>query len=132
MKKKRFVVTGLFICLTLLLLGLWNASVLRSKAAKNNDSAILQNIKEKQDQISKAEKEKSGLKKNLSDVQSIQKNLESKKKEVFECPEKILVRQVGKYPICAYDNEQFYTLNTIYNIIVQVMLQVYSIVMQNF
>ena len=42
-----------------------------------------------------------------------------RKKEVFECPEKILVRQVGKYPICAYDNEQFYTLNTIYNIIIK-------------
>ena len=41
-----------------------------------------------------------------------------RKKEVFECPEKILVRQVGKYPICAYDNEQYYTLNTIYNIII--------------
>ncbi|MBR4607824.1 MAG: peptidoglycan DD-metalloendopeptidase family protein [Lachnospiraceae bacterium] len=82
MKKKRFVVTGLLICLTLLLMGLWNASVLRSKAAKNNDSTILQNIKEKQEQISKAEKEKSGLKKNLSDVQSIQKNLESKKKDL--------------------------------------------------
>ncbi len=42
-----------------------------------------------------------------------------RKKEVFECPEKILVRQVGKFPICAYDNEQFYTLNTIYNIIIK-------------
>ena len=42
-----------------------------------------------------------------------------RRKEVFECPEKILIRQVGKYPICAYDNEQFYTLNTIYNVIVK-------------
>jgi len=42
-----------------------------------------------------------------------------RKKEVFECPEKILIRQVGKFPICAYDNEQFYTLNTIYNIIIK-------------
>ncbi len=42
-----------------------------------------------------------------------------RKKEVFECLEKILVRQVGKFPICAYDNEQYYTLNTIYNIIVK-------------
>lgn len=42
-----------------------------------------------------------------------------RKKEVFECPGKILIRQVGKYPICAYDNEQFYTLNTIYNVIVK-------------
>ena len=29
-----------------------------------------------------------------------------------------MIRQVGKYPICAYDNEQYYTLNTIYNVIV--------------
>lgn len=41
-----------------------------------------------------------------------------RKKEIFECAEKILIRQVGKYPICAYDNEQYYTLNTIYNVIV--------------
>ena len=39
-----------------------------------------------------------------------------RRKDVFECSEKILVRQVGKYPICAYDNRQYYTLNTIYNI----------------
>ena len=41
-----------------------------------------------------------------------------RRKEIFECSEKILVRQVGKYPICAYDNEQYYTLNTIYNVII--------------
>lgn len=41
-----------------------------------------------------------------------------RKQEVFEAKEKILLRQVGKYPICAYDNEQYYTLNTIYNIII--------------
>lgn len=41
-----------------------------------------------------------------------------RKKEVFECPDKILIRQVGKYPICAYDNNQYYTLNTIYNVII--------------
>lgn len=39
-----------------------------------------------------------------------------RRKEVFECPEKILLRQVGKFPICAYDDKQYYTLNTIYNI----------------
>jgi type I restriction-modification system DNA methylase subunit len=38
--------------------------------------------------------------------------------DIFESEEKILVRQVGKYPICAYDNSQYYTLNTIYNIVV--------------
>lgn len=31
---------------------------------------------------------------------------------------KILIRQVGAYPICAYDNQQYYTLNTIYNIVI--------------
>ena len=41
-----------------------------------------------------------------------------RKREVFEVEEKILVRQVGKYPICSYDNRMYYTLNTIYNIII--------------
>lgn len=38
--------------------------------------------------------------------------------EIFEAKEKILVRQVGKYPICCYDNQKFYTLNTIYNVVI--------------
>lgn len=42
-----------------------------------------------------------------------------RKREVFETKEKIIVRQVGKFPICAYDDKQFFTLNTIYNIIVK-------------
>ena len=41
-----------------------------------------------------------------------------RKREIFEVSEKILVRQVGKYPICSYDNKKHYTLNTIYNIII--------------
>lgn len=38
--------------------------------------------------------------------------------DIFESNEKILIRQVGAYPICAYDNQQYYTLNTIYNIVI--------------
>ena len=41
-----------------------------------------------------------------------------RKPEVFEAPEKILIRQVGSYPICAYDSDKFYTMNTIYNCII--------------
>ena len=41
-----------------------------------------------------------------------------RKSEIFEVSEKILVRQVGKHPICSYDNQKYYTLNTIYNIII--------------
>lgn len=37
-----------------------------------------------------------------------------RKPKIFEAKEKILIRQVGKYPICTYDNNQYYTLNTIY------------------
>ena len=38
--------------------------------------------------------------------------------KIFEAKEKILIRQVGKYPICTYDNNQYYTLNTIYNVVI--------------
>ena len=41
-----------------------------------------------------------------------------RKPEVFEVPEKILIRQVGRYPICAYDSDKYYTMNTIYNCII--------------
>ncbi len=41
-----------------------------------------------------------------------------RKSEIFEVSEKILVRQVGKHPICSYDNQRYYTLNTIYNVII--------------
>ena len=56
---------------------------MKSNAAKSSsDASILESIRAKQDQISKAEREKSGLKKNLSNVQEIKKNLESKKKNL--------------------------------------------------
>ena len=44
--------------------------------------------------------------------------------KIFEAEEKLIIRQVGKYPICAYDSQQFYTLNTIYNIVIPVNSEV--------
>ena len=38
-----------------------------------------------------------------------------RKKIVFEASEKILLRQTASYPIASYDNEQFYTLDTVHN-----------------
>src|SRR5262249_28058051 len=37
---------------------------------------------------------------------------------IFTAPQKILVRQVGHYPICALDESQLYSLNTIFNVVV--------------
>src|SRR5262249_30098352 len=36
---------------------------------------------------------------------------------VFKAPQKILIRQVGHYPICALDEKQLYSLNTIFNVV---------------
>ncbi len=68
--------------LTLLFLATWHGDVMMGSAAKSGDASILESIRAKQEQISKAEKEKNGLKKNLSDVQGIKKSLESKKKDL--------------------------------------------------
>lgn len=38
-----------------------------------------------------------------------------RKKEIFEVNEKIILRQTASYPICMYDNQQFYTLDTVHN-----------------
>jgi REP element-mobilizing transposase RayT/type I restriction-modification system DNA methylase subunit len=38
-----------------------------------------------------------------------------RKREIFEASEKILLRQTGSYPICMYDNQQFFTLDTVHN-----------------
>lgn len=38
-----------------------------------------------------------------------------RKREIFEAKEKILLRQTGSYPICMYDNQQFFTLDTVHN-----------------
>ena len=35
--------------------------------------------------------------------------------DVFELPEKILVRQTGNYPIAMIDNNSYYTLDTVHN-----------------
>ena len=82
MRKKRILSAAFLLCLTTLFFWIWSGSIPRSNAAKSSDASILQSIREKQDQISQAEKERNGLKKNLSDVQSIKKNLESKKKDL--------------------------------------------------
>ena len=74
MRKKRILSVGFLLCLTTLFFWIWSVSIPSSNAAKSSDASILQSIREKQDQISKAEKERNGLKNNLSDVQSIKKN----------------------------------------------------------
>lgn len=38
-----------------------------------------------------------------------------RKKSVFEANEKLLLRQTASYPIVSYDNQQFYTLDTVHN-----------------
>jgi hypothetical protein len=37
---------------------------------------------------------------------------------IFKASEKILIRQVGRFPICAMDDRQLYSLNTIFNAVV--------------
>jgi hypothetical protein len=37
---------------------------------------------------------------------------------VFLASQKILIRQVGKFPICALDDKQLYSLNTIFNVVI--------------
>lgn len=39
----------------------------------------------------------------------------SRKREIFEVEEKILLRQTGSYPICTIDNEKHFTLDTVHN-----------------
>ena len=43
--------------------------------------------------------------------------LHRKRDEKYFLNPKIIVRQIGKTPIASYDEDQFYTLNTIYNLI---------------
>ena len=38
-----------------------------------------------------------------------------RRREIFEVPEKILLRQTASYPICTIDTQQFYTLDTVHN-----------------
>lgn len=81
MKKKQRMKAGVLLLLTALFFMILGSAVQNSRAA-NGDASILQSIKEKQEQISKAEKEKNGLKQNLSDMQKIKKSLEAKKKDL--------------------------------------------------
>jgi len=37
--------------------------------------------------------------------------------KIFEAKEKVIVRQIGRIPMCALDVDQTYTLNTIYNVV---------------
>ena len=82
MRKKRITAKILLLSLIILFFATWHGDVMKGNAAKSGDASILESIREKQEQISKAEKEKNGLKKNLSDVQGIKKSLESKKKDL--------------------------------------------------
>ena len=80
MKNRRKMTICLLAVAAVLSLG-----IVQSRAAgssSRNDSAIVQSIKEKQRQVDKAQKEKNGLKQNLSNVQQIQKGLESKKNDL--------------------------------------------------
>lgn len=38
--------------------------------------------------------------------------------DIFESNEKILLRQIWRVPLCSFDNNKIYTLNTIYNIVI--------------
>ncbi|MBC8174077.1 MAG: N-6 DNA methylase, partial [Candidatus Marinimicrobia bacterium] len=44
--------------------------------------------------------------------------LHRKRNEKYFLNSKIMIRQIGKIPIASYDQNQFYTLNTIYNLII--------------
>lgn len=71
--KKRFIGAGLVICLLLA------AVIPASVRATNMSSITSDSIKDKQDQISQAEKEKEELQNSVSDLQQVKKELEAKK-----------------------------------------------------
>lgn len=71
--KKRFMGAGLVICLLL-------AAVIPASVRATTMSALTsESIKDKQNQISQAEKEKEELQNNVSDLQKVKKELEAKK-----------------------------------------------------
>ena len=80
MKNRRKMTICLLAVAAVLSLGIVQSRAAGSSA--RNDSAIVQSIKEKQRQVDNAQKEKNGLKQNLSNVQQIQKGLESKKNDL--------------------------------------------------
>lgn len=55
---------------------------------------------------------------NLYVLYDVEKLHRARKKEIFETPAKILLRQTGDYPIAAIDREQFYTIDSVHNGIV--------------
>ena len=38
-----------------------------------------------------------------------------RKKEIFEVPERLILRQTGAYPICTLEKQMYYTLDTVHN-----------------
>ena len=84
MRKKWMLLAGLILCVAPLF---WlkpepvDAATTSSSAA-GSAAATSQSIKEKEDQIAQAEKEKQNLKNNLSSIQEIKKSLETKKQDL--------------------------------------------------
>lgn len=81
MKKKWMALVGLIFCISLLI-RLDPGQAGAAPSSGGNSASISQSIKEKQDQIAKAEQEKKNLKSNLSNVQEIKKGLETKKQDL--------------------------------------------------
>jgi len=75
MKKKRILICLIVVMLTLTANGM-------DLAATTNSSITSDSIKEKEQQISKAQKEKENMKNSLSDLQKIKKELETQKKNL--------------------------------------------------
>ena len=80
MKKRMILIVGCIV-LTAMIFRIVG-TVQAAKTTTSTSTTISQSIKEKQSQIDKMEKEKSNMKKNLSDVQAIKKNLEAKKSDL--------------------------------------------------
>lgn len=85
MKKKWMILAGVVCCAVPLLWlhpGRADAAPSSSGSSTGNAAATSQTIKEKEDQIAKAEKEKQNLKANLTSVEEIKKGLETKKQDL--------------------------------------------------
>lgn len=80
MKKRLMRIAGL-LCSLALVCGVVQPTA-AAKTGMSISSVTSESIKEKENQISKAEKEKQNLKNNLSNVQQIKKDLETKKKDL--------------------------------------------------
>lgn len=73
-------IVGMAVCI--FAVGMSAASAGAAKTSSVSNSDTVQSIKEKEDQITKAKKEKEGIKNNLSNVQEIKKGLEAKKMDL--------------------------------------------------